>query len=720
MLVKSKLEMAKFNLIGLSLVSCWLVCLSFGSVVADGYQIGVGRADCTGPPNQIIFMGYAHPPQRGNGLHLRQFSRAYIVDDGNRRVVYVAFDGSMVSHAVKRDVVSKLQELYGNIYSMDNILLSASHTHGGPGGYMMYFLYDVSIFGFVRETYQSLVDGIFNSIVRAHENLQSGRIYVGETEVKGASRNRSPTSYLLNPEEERALYAGDTDTTLIQMRFVNNDNTVIGAIHWFATHSVSMNNSNLLISSDNVGYAAILLEQEMNPNSRPGKGPFVASFALSSFGDTSPNTNSPKCEFTGAVCDLLSAPCPSEDGLCFASGPGRDQFESTKIIAEKMYQGARKILTESIGREVQGSVNFVHQFVDFSTYRVSEEIRGCVPALGVNFASGTTDGPGIPVTEIDFDAFLGPDSPVADLIREHASPTADDIVCHAPKPILLATGRFTFPFDWQPSIVPTQLLKIGGVVLAAVPAETTTMAGRRLRRRVQEAILKAGGGDVQVITSDVSNMYSSYVVTPEEYQAQRYEAAFTIFGPNTLSVYIDQFENLSRALVNGLTLEAGPSPPFLDDRVVSTQPEVLFDGTPIGRSFGNLLRQPNQNYNTGDSVDVVFVSGNPRNNLQHDNTYFNVERQNSYGEWTVVASDADWETKFVWERTNQVLAHSTVTVTWDIPENADSGLYRIRHFGTSRDILGRFTSYVGTSNTFTVNNGGRRKFPNKFSHKITQ
>ncbi len=65
--------------------------------------------------------------------------------------------------------------------------------------------------------------------------------------------------------------------------------------------------------------------------------------------------------------------------------------------------------------------------------------------MGVNFASGTTDGPGIPVSEIDFrtilDVLLGPDSPVADLVRDHASPTAEDIVCHAPKPILLATGR---------------------------------------------------------------------------------------------------------------------------------------------------------------------------------------------------------------------------------------------------------------------------------------
>lgn len=171
------------------------------------------------------------------------------------------------------------------------------------------------------------------------------------------------------------------------------------------------------------------------------------------------------------------------------------------------------------------------------------------------------------------------------------------------------------------------------------------MAGRRLSRKVREAFSQAGGGDVRVITSDVSNMYSSYVVTPEEYQAQRYEAAFTIFGPHTLAIYIDQFENLSRALVNGLKVSAGPSPPFLDDRVITTQPEVLFDGSPLGRSFGSVLTQPRQSYNVGDLVDVLFVSGNPRNNLQHDSTYSTVERRNYYGDWAVVATDADWETK---------------------------------------------------------------------------
>lgn len=70
------------------------------------------------------------------------------------------------------------------------------------------------------------------------------------------------------------------------------------------------------------------------------------------------------------------------------------------------------------------------------------------------------------------------------------------------------------------------------------------MSGRRLRQSVRNAILQAGGEDVQVILAGLSNMYSSYVATPEEYQVQRYEAASTIFGPHTLTIYIDQFQNL--------------------------------------------------------------------------------------------------------------------------------------------------------------------------------
>lgn len=49
-------------------------------------------------------MGYAQMQQRGHGLHLRQFSRAFIVDDGAKRVAFVSVDGAMISHPLKRDV----------------------------------------------------------------------------------------------------------------------------------------------------------------------------------------------------------------------------------------------------------------------------------------------------------------------------------------------------------------------------------------------------------------------------------------------------------------------------------------------------------------------------------------------------------------------------------------------------------------------------------------
>ena len=39
-------------------------------------------------------------------------------------------------------------------------MLSATHTHSGPGGYLQYALYLLAGSGFVRESFGNLVDGI--------------------------------------------------------------------------------------------------------------------------------------------------------------------------------------------------------------------------------------------------------------------------------------------------------------------------------------------------------------------------------------------------------------------------------------------------------------------------------------------------------------------------------------------------------------------------------
>ena len=41
-----------------------------------------------------------------------------------------------------------------------------------------------------------------------------------------------------------------------------------------------------------------------------------------------------------------------------------------------------------------------------------------------------------------------------------------------------------------------------------------------------------------VVIAGLTNTYSSYVTTFEEYAMQRYEGASTIFGPHTLDAYI--------------------------------------------------------------------------------------------------------------------------------------------------------------------------------------
>ena len=63
------------------------------------------------------------------------------------------------------------------------------------------------------------------------------------------------------------------------LRFQDQNGSDLGLISWFAVHGTAMNNTNLLISSDNKGYAAYEVELQKNPTSLPGMGPFVAAFA---------------------------------------------------------------------------------------------------------------------------------------------------------------------------------------------------------------------------------------------------------------------------------------------------------------------------------------------------------------------------------------------------------------------------------------------------------
>ena len=61
----------------------------------------------------------------------------------------------MMGQLIKMEVLEKLQQEFGNdTFRNDNLVLSATHTHSGPAGYMQYVMYTISSFGFVEDTFQ--------------------------------------------------------------------------------------------------------------------------------------------------------------------------------------------------------------------------------------------------------------------------------------------------------------------------------------------------------------------------------------------------------------------------------------------------------------------------------------------------------------------------------------------------------------------------------------
>lgn len=86
-----------------------------------------------------------------------------------------------------------------------------------------------------------------------------------------------------------------------------------------------------------------------------------------------------------------------------------------------------------------------------------------------------------------------------------------------------------------------------------------------------------------------------------------------------------------------------------------------------------------------------------------ESSYFFVEQLQSNGTWATVATDANWETKFIWRRTSTLLGQSEIDFYWTIPNNVENGTYRIRHVGASRGAITGIRRYDGNTRIFTIN-----------------
>ncbi len=645
------------------------------------YQIGCGSSDITGPVTGVQFWGFVREGQNGEGLHLRQRARAFVIADADaqQRLAIVVCDLGSITQELTREVIDRLKQEYGDAYSHANIILTATHTHAAPGGF--WHAGAGTPFGSPLHTeyFDVIAEGIVDSIRQAHTTLQPGNVLIAQGEVPDAGANRSLVAYMNNPAEERAQYDSNTDTTMTLLRFETAAGP-IACINWFAVHPTTMTYNNKLVSGDNKGYAEVQFERSHGVTyDKPGE--FVAAFAQSNCGDVTGNLNLNN------------------------TGPGDDEFETTRIIGERQQMIAQDLF-EQATEPLSGPVGTRQSFVDLGAVNIDAKYTQSGPqttapaAYGYSFAAGSTeDGGGHPLfregmkeTAVFLELTLDqqfPDARPSDELRKQ----------HQPKAILIAPGEMkSRPGIGRP--LSLTVARIGRLAIIAGPAEFTTMSGRRIRNTVKRAM--ADEVDTVVIAG-YSNGYAGYVTTNEEYQTQQYEGGHTLFGPWTLAAYQQEYARIARGLSTETTVASATTEGLdLRSKVTATPLGTSADIAPSEEEAGVQITPPNESVSKGATVSATFWTSNPQNHYPHIDRFAVVEHQTDDG-WISVATDADWSTRCVFEPKGNVEQPYRVTITWDVSANQASGTYRISHHGRFRsaedptDLV-----FAGVSDSFQV------------------
>jgi neutral ceramidase len=121
-----------------------------------------------------------------------------------------------------------------------------------------------------------------------------------------------------------------------------------------------------------------------------------------------------------------------------------------------------------------------------------------------------------------------------------------------------------------PEAMQLMVVRIGGLVFAAVPAEVTTITGRRVADSVRAAAALAGAPAEHVVVVGLANGFIQYVATEEEYHAQHYEGGSTLYGPATAGVLARELAALTASM-------GGPTP---TSPPVAPVPITLYPGAP--------------------------------------------------------------------------------------------------------------------------------------------
>jgi len=465
---------------------------------------GVGRADITPRPGMPT-TGYATNGNSGQGFRTRLYARViYLKSPGNRPVALVQCDLLSGSELVHR----RLAELVAATTDLDpgGIVMSGTHTHTGPGNLLgsNFYVMHAGNAGGLDPAFLDFVTGqIANAIIDAYNDRRPAKIAAGSAEVYGFTRNRSITAYRANKNADPEK-AGDIRRAVNPAMHVVRVDCLDGktgayrpvaALTSFSIHGTSVPSRNTLYSADVYAYMERELEWEIAR--RHGGARFVHAVVNGTHAD-----NAPDC--AGDGCRGY------RDARRLGLGLGEKAVALFDSLEPKLRAGV----------EVRSAL----REVDHYEAGAIDGIAVCdPPRVGNPLLAGAGDGGPTPVLS------------AMPFFREGSRRWVFTGGCQGNKRIALwPLQSLILPRGEFPHAITYQAVQLGDVVLLPLPYEVTMEAGRRIAEAAETSARAGGmGAGTKFVVVSVSNGYTGYCTTPEEYGEQRYEGGHTLYGPNT-------------------------------------------------------------------------------------------------------------------------------------------------------------------------------------------
>ncbi|MCT4581336.1 MAG: neutral/alkaline non-lysosomal ceramidase N-terminal domain-containing protein [Flavobacteriales bacterium] len=520
------------------------------------YRIGFSKVAVLYPRLEVGMMGYGMWENRVKGEETKLYARAMAIESEEESLVFVNVEMAFITPGIRREVMKCLDKAQTKLRLKESsLMLTAQHTHSGPGGFSEYAYYSFTTPGFSKEIRDAFVEAIVKAVVEAYNKKELATLSYKEASFGSdvaVAWNRSLKAYNCNSEnvEEEVDHSQALDRKMYLMQVNSMQGKILGSVNWFGVHATAIGNDNVKVSSDNKGYAADLLEQKY-----PGT---VHIFAQGKAGDVSPH-------FHGVGAAKKREEVKKTGDHLYARQNGEKQFIQ-----------AHKIIDKDAGFRIEGRLDSELSYADYTKIKVDSEFTNGVDGkrtseacFGMPFFKGTPiDGKGAPfIAMIVLKGLNKLWNKKRESLKE--SQGSKDIVINASTKELLGQGKMDIlpsfidgaikemnrqsrnkaliEHTLVPVVLPVQIWMIGTVVILGVPGEITTVAGRRLEKQMERMLEEVG---VQkVILSSYANSYMGYITTQEEYEVQLYEGGHTVFGQWTLAAFQTKFKHLCAELI---------------------------------------------------------------------------------------------------------------------------------------------------------------------------